>query len=69
MARRKWTEEDKQFLKENYQKMTNKELAEHFNLTPGGIGYQLKKLGLKRDRKWTDEKDKFLMNNYIKYGQ
>jgi len=66
MARRKWTEEDKQYLRDNYQKMTNKELAEHFGLTPGGIGYQLKRLDLKRNRKWTAEKDNYLRNSYAK---
>jgi hypothetical protein len=29
--RRKWTDEDIQFLRDNHQKMTNKELGEHFN--------------------------------------
>ena len=66
MARRRWTEEDKQFLRDNYQKLTNKELAEHFNLTPGGIGYQLKRLNLKRNRKWTSDKDSYLKNSYTK---
>ena len=48
--RRKWTAKDKQFLVDNYQKMTNKELADHFNLTTGGIVYHLRKLGLKRNK-------------------
>ncbi|MCX6013463.1 MAG: zinc-finger domain-containing protein [Chloroflexi bacterium] len=65
MARRKWTDANRQFLKENYQKMTNKKLAEHFNLTACGIGYHLKKLGLKRAG-WTEEMDDFLRNNYTK---
>jgi len=64
--RRKWTDEDRQFLKDNYQKMTNREFGEHFGITGAGIGYQLKKLGLKRERRWTEEKDDFLRNNYLK---
>jgi hypothetical protein len=39
--RRKWTDEDRQFLKYNYQKMTNRKLGEHFGITAAGIGYQL----------------------------
>ena len=67
MARRKWTDKDRQYLKDNYQKMTNKELAAHFNLTPGGIGYQLKRLELKRDRKWTNEN--FFRTNNMPWQQ
>ena len=61
--RRRWTDEDRQFLRDNYQKMTNRELGDQFGITAGGIGYQLKKLGLKRERIWTEEKDNFLRNN------
>ena len=63
--RRKWTDGDIQFLRDNHQKITNKELGEHFSLTAGGIGYHLGKLGLKRKR-WTEEMDAFLRNNYMK---
>ena len=35
--RRKWTDEDRQFLKENYQKMTSRELGKHFGLSAAGF--------------------------------
>jgi len=63
-TRRRWTDADKQFLRDNYQKRTNRGLAKHFGLTPAGIGYHLKKLGLKRDR-WTEEQDDFLRSRYL----
>ena len=68
-TRRKWTEADTQFLRENYQNMTNKELAAHFNTSDPSVVCKLWELGLKRNRRiriWTREKDLFLRNNYVK---
>ncbi len=65
--RRKWTEADRQFLRENYQNMTDKELAGHLNTSVHAVRYQRVELGLKRNfRIWTREKDRFLRNNYVK---
>jgi len=67
MPRRKWTDEDRQFLKDNYKKMTNKELGEHFGMTATAIHYKLKTLGLKRSSgRWTEEMDHFLRSNYMR---
>lgn len=66
-TRRRWTEADRQFLRENYQNMTNKELAAHFNTSDPSVMCKLWELGLKRNRRiWTREKDRFLRNNYMK---
>ena len=66
-TKRKWTEADRQFLRENYQNMTDRELAEHFDTSDFAVQYQRVKLGLKHHcRVWTTEKDHFLRNNYMK---
>jgi hypothetical protein len=62
--RRKWTHEDRQFLTENYRKMSNAESGKHFGHA-AGIAYQLERLGLKRGGRWTEEKDNFLRHNYM----
>ena len=66
-TRRKWTEADRQFLRENYQNMTDKELAVHLNTSFHAVRYQRVELDLKRNREiWPREKDRFLRNNYMK---
>lgn len=51
MAAKKWTEAENEFIKKNYQTMSNKELAEKFKVTPKAVEGKLRKLGLKRTKK------------------
>ncbi len=51
MAAKKWTEAESEFIKNNYQTMSNKELAERFDgVTPKAIEGKLRRLNLKRDK-------------------
>ena len=50
MAAKKWTEAESEFIKNNYQVMSNKELADRFEVTPKAIEGKLRRLGLKRDK-------------------
>lgn len=50
MAAKKWTESENEFIKNNYQRMGNKELAERFGVTPKSIEGKLRKLHLKRKK-------------------
>jgi len=64
MARRKWTDEDRKFLRENYQKMTNKEMAGELGKTVCAIGKRLGTLRLCRTQGWTPEREWLLRDNY-----
>ncbi|MCD5401399.1 hypothetical protein LR013_02235 [candidate division NPL-UPA2 bacterium] len=50
MAAKKWTEAENEFIKNNYQTMSNKKLAEKFKVTPKAIEGKLRKLNLKRKK-------------------
>ena len=50
MAAKKWTEEENGFIKQNYQNMSNQELAGKFKVSPKSIEGKLRKLGLKRKK-------------------
>ncbi len=64
--RKRWTKEEEQWLKENYQKFSNKELAEKFGVSETSIQKKLASLGLTRQqqKKWTKEDEEFLKENY-----
>lgn len=62
----KWTKEEDRFLKANYGKIKNIEIAKILNRTNAAIDNRLKNLGIKRLRKtkkWTDEASKFLIES------
>lgn len=44
-----WTEEEINYLKENYNNLTNKELGKFLNRTQSSVEKKLKKLGLKKE--------------------
>ena len=50
MTAKRWTEAECEFLRKNYQTMSNKELAGKFKVTEKSVGAKLRKLKLKRDR-------------------
>ncbi len=64
---KKWTKEEEEFIKANYKKYSNKELAEKFGVTESAIQSKLSKMGLTRQKqkKWTKEDEEFLKGNYM----
>ena len=60
----KWTLNEIQFLKDNYNKMTTKELSKKLNRTTTAINSKLNFLKLKRLKKWNSDNINFLKNNY-----
>lgn len=50
MAVKKWTEAENEFIKNNYQAMSNKKLAEKFKVTSKAIEGKLRKLDLERKK-------------------
>ena len=74
MKRRSYTDEDIQFIKDNYRKIPVKEIAKKLDRTPEAI-YSIAKKDLKiatktkpkvKSRAWTDEENEYLINNYAK---
>jgi hypothetical protein len=65
-----FTAEQKQFLKDNYLQMTNKELAASLGLKQTVVRMQLYKMGCKKYNKqhWTNEQVEFLIANYKTIG-
>src|SRR5690606_41007373 len=62
--------EEKKFLKENYQSMTNRQLADALELSLTKTRHFLYEMGLKRMEMeyWTDEQIDFLKKNYKTIG-
>jgi TolA-binding protein len=50
MPSKKWTEEEEEFLKNDYMEMSNAELAEKFGVTKNAVQKKLARLGLKRSK-------------------
>lgn len=50
MPTKKWTEEEEEFLVNNYMEMSNTELAEKFDITKNAVQKKLARMGLKRSR-------------------
>jgi Zn-dependent peptidase ImmA (M78 family) len=63
---KRWTDEDEQFLRENYQNMTNKDLADKFGVSTISIQRKLSRLGFIRQvqKKWEGDEEEFLRKNY-----
>ena len=62
-----YTNEDLDYIKNNYQNLTVKQLTEELNKTENSVYNAIRKLGLKKQKhsKWTDEEIIFLKDNYI----
>ena len=45
-----WNDKEIQFVKENYKKMTNKEMAEKLGRTKVAVDIKINKLGLKKSK-------------------
>lgn len=65
-----WEEQDIKFLKDNYQSMTNRELADGLGIKLTTCRTKLYQLGLKRMEMeyWTEEQIQFLKDNYLEMG-
>lgn len=68
--RRRWTEEDNNYLRENFNKHTYKELAQLLNRSVEATKIQSKKLGLRKAvaNEWTKEEMEYLKENINKYS-
>lgn len=62
-----YTEEELEYIQENYNNMTANELAAKLNKSIGSINNATRKMGLVKQphNKWTDAEIEFLKNNYI----
>lgn len=64
-----WTDKEIEFLENNYNDFSNKELSKKMDRSSSSIEKKLKRLGLKKSSrslsmKWSDEDIKFLKDNY-----
>ncbi len=61
----KWTEKEIEFIRKNYGKITNAQIAERLGVTLGSVRNQLKKHGISYKRiLWTDTENEYLVLNY-----
>lgn len=62
----KWSDEDIQYLIENFDKVSTKELENHIGRNYPTISWKARQLGLKRPRNWTDEERQLILDNIDK---
>ena len=67
MKIRNYTQEELDYIEENYASMTVKELAIKLNKSEGSISNAARKMGLIKQphKPWTDDEIQYLKNNYI----
>jgi len=70
MSTKRWSKDEEKFLVENYQKLSNKDLAEKFDVSEIAIQRKLARLNCHRQKqkKWTKDDETFLKKNYMKYN-
>ena len=51
--KKRWTDEDIEFLKHNFEAMSTKELADHLGTSESSVNNKLRRLRLKRNIRWT----------------
>mgnify|MGYP000539449701 CR=1 FL=1 len=61
---RKWTEEEVEFLINNYHHMTSEEIGKILNRPPQMVRWKARQLGLKKRPRWTEEEIAFLVKYY-----
>lgn len=62
-----WTPEEDQFVRDNYQAMTDGRIGIRLGRTLDGVVYRRKQLGIMRERwefKWDDKAENYLVDNY-----
>ena len=65
-----WTNEELEFVKSNYERLSNKEMAARLGRSKSSIeGILNGRLNITRTetRRWTNEETEFLKNNFMKY--
>jgi hypothetical protein len=55
MSKKRWTEEEITFLKENFMDMSTKELADKLDMTESAVHNKMRRLKLKRNITWTKD--------------
>lgn len=66
MINRRWTEEEYEFLRANYAKLSNIEIARKLGRTKYSVASAVKMLGLRRPTsKWTEEEMRYIRDNYL----
>lgn len=55
MDKKRWTEEDIEFLKANFDTLSTKELADRLGTSESSVNNKLRRLKLKRNIRWTPE--------------
>lgn len=70
----KFSQEEDQYLLNNYQKTTSQKMSEYLKKPKHHIDIRLKQLGIVRAKKktpniWTDEQIKLLKDNYENYRE
>lgn len=70
MPTKRWTKEEEQFLSDNYEKLSNKELADRFEVSEIAIQRKLARLECHRQKqkKWTKDDETFMKKNYMKFS-
>lgn len=63
-----WTEDEDEFIKKNYSKLTYKEMANIIKRTPKSISERAKRLGITINREWTIEEIQIMKKYYIELG-
>ena len=66
VGRNTWTEEEIQFLKENYQKMTYYEISKRLGKSYASVCIKINRLELKKQKRtnWSEEEERFIIENY-----
>jgi len=66
LVSKRWTSEEEDFLRANYNKMSNRKLAEKFGVTTISIQRKLSRLNLIRQvqKKWNEKEEQYLRENY-----
>lgn len=67
MSTKRWGKEEEEFLKKNFGKMTNRDLAEKFGVSAISIQRKLSRLNCirQKQKKWEGEEEAFLRDNYL----
>lgn len=63
-----WSESEEQWLKENYNKLSQIEIAKYLNRSIKSIGHKAKRLNLTIQNNWTVEEINWLKENRAKYS-
>lgn len=59
-----WSDEHTQYLIDNYQSKTAKEIGEFVGRSEGAVARKARDMGLSKRRGWTKEQEQYLIDNY-----